>query len=258
LALYVSIAEYSMSEAESDQPADIDDLLEIWAPELEHDGARLDVMPCPRLPPVGEYFCNLSGVLIASFCTLSFLLGNPLSAELVRTIEISRRDALSSILKKFPACGPKFVTWFRYGGYFSNIHVFVFDLEIPVKLNEVFTSSGVEFPTEDEAEERAAEAMIRKLEWLYKFEVVDLNWRNMRCFYRQNYNCCTGWRQAQEEIEELQIKVSALTKGWRRTLEGLDHACSMVPSEGMASPMDIAEGTFHDGITEFEMVAGKY
>ena len=36
---------------------DTDDLLKLHASDIEEDGARLDVMPCPVFPPAGRFFC---------------------------------------------------------------------------------------------------------------------------------------------------------------------------------------------------------
>jgi hypothetical protein len=173
-------------------------------------------------------------------------------------MDLSRKAMLVDLVGKVHAVEPKFVTWRRYTGFFSNVHVFVFDLEIPVKLNEVFVSSGVEFETTEKVEERAAEAMIRKLERDYKFEAVDLNWLRMRHFNMEGCNSCAGWRQAQKEIEELKIKVDALTKGWRRTLEELGYGCNLGPFEGIFCPMDYVQATFYEGISEFERIAERY
>lgn len=172
-----------------DEHLDMDDLLERLAPDV-YD-VSLDVMPCPRYPPVHD----------------------------VRIMPVSRKVVLDEVLKGLPAMGPVFDTYMGYGGLFSDVRAFVFDPVTPVKLHEVFTSSGMEFNTVEKAEERAAEAMIRKLEREYKFETKDLNWENMRRFNNDSYNSCIGWRRAEEENQVLRMKVDALTKGWRRSLE---------------------------------------
>jgi hypothetical protein len=82
--------------------------------------------------------------------------------------------------------GPVFGTYLRYGGFFSDVCVFVPDSVTPVNLHEVFTSSGTELHTAEKAEERTVESMIRKLEREHKFETKDLNWENMSHFNNDN------------------------------------------------------------------------
>jgi hypothetical protein len=64
--------------------------------------------------------------------------------------------------------------------------------------------------------------MVFKLERDYKFEIKDLNWQNMRRFNNDCYNSCVGLHRAEEEDEALRMKVEALIKGLRRTLENID------------------------------------
>lgn len=112
---------------------DLDELLVYWERELEEDGARLDVMPRSLPRPIGE----------------------------TRIIQLSLKNMLFEIARKMPALDPQFETWFRYGRFYSRVYVFVFDEKIPVKLYKELCSSGGEFRTVEEAEEKAAEGMIR-------------------------------------------------------------------------------------------------
>ncbi|KAM0847183.1 hypothetical protein ACQ4PT_055175 [Festuca glaucescens] len=183
---------------------------------------------------------------------------------------VSRKVVLDEVVKGLPAMGPVFDTYLRYGGFFSDVRVFVFDPVITVKLHEVFSSSGIEFSTAEKAEERAAEAMIRKLEREYKFETKDLNWENMRHFNNDSYNSCVGWRRAEEENQVLRMKVDALTKGWRRSLESIDCGhqhivCAQSTAFEYCEPgaadrayeqiESFASVAIHDGIQQFEEVA---
>lgn len=166
-------------------------------------------------------------------------------AEDTRIIGVSLKGMLADLVRQLPAFDPLFDTWYRYGGFFSHVRVYVPDLAVPVKLHEEFSSSVREFRTAEEAEEKASEGMIRTLEKNYNFEVKDLNWWDKRQFHFNSYNSCTGWRRAEEENQAFKMKVEALTSGWRRTLEGLDRWCDLVPSAGYASPEDALPVVFY-------------
>jgi hypothetical protein len=158
-------------------------------------------------------------------------------------------------------------------GFFSNVYGSVPDMNIPVEIHHVFTSSGLEYNTFQAAEEKAAESMIRSLERTFNFETKDLNWWNMRRFNRDSYNSCSGWRREKEENQQLRMKVDELTKGWRRTLERVDRMHDEIgfarstalqdcePETIEHSYEEISNSSFaavNYGIVEFEETAGKY
>jgi hypothetical protein len=117
----------------------------------------------------------------------------------VQTLELSHRVILDEVVKKLPVIDLKFETFYRYMGFFSNVYGYVSDMEIPMKIHHVFTSSVLEYSTFQAAEEKAAESMIRSLERRFNFETKDLNWWNMRRFNQDSYDSCSGWRREKEE-----------------------------------------------------------
>jgi hypothetical protein len=158
-------------------------------------------------------------------------------------------------------------------GFFSNVYGYVSDMEIPMKIHHVFTSSVLEYSTFQAAEEKAAESMIRSLERRFNFETKDLNWWNMRRFNRDSYNSCSGWRREKEQNHQLKMKVDEVTNGWRRTLERVDQTHDKITSaqstaldycepEAIEQAYeDISNSSFaavNYGIVEFEKIAGKY
>jgi hypothetical protein len=188
-------------------------------------------------------------------------------------LDVPHKILLQEVAKKLPVIGLKFNTYYRYLGFFSTVDADVPDVNIPVKLHHVFTSSGLKYSTANAAEEKAAESLIRSLERDFKFETKDLNWWNMRRFNRDSYNSCTGWRAAKEENHELKMRVDALTNGWRRTLERVDRVCDKaecarsttfescepgVSESSSEEVSDLAFMTLTSGIAEFEQLGGKY
>jgi hypothetical protein len=191
----------------------------------------------------------------------------------VQTLEVSHRVILDEVAKKLPIIDLRFETFYRYVGFFSNVYGSVPDINIPVEIHHVFTSSGLEYNTFQAAEEKAAESMIRSLERTFNFETKDLNWWNMRRFNRDSYNSCSGWRREKEENQQLRMKVDELTKGWRRTLERVDRMHDEIgfarstalqdcePETIEQSYEEISNSSFaavNYGIVEFEETAGKY
>lgn len=168
---------------------------------------------------------------------------------------------LVDLVKKIPAGDPRFVTWFRYSGFFSHVWVDVPDAADPSRFREEFCSSFHEFQTAEEAEEKAAGNMIRSLENSCKFETKDLNWEMKRCFHINSYNSCIGRRGGNEEIRSLKMKIEELKNGWRSTLEAvenwsgyIDSWSGYIDSCGYASSQDAGPFVLYEGVTNFQRV----
>lgn len=205
---------------------DLSDMIEFWEAELDEDGARKDRMPLPL----------------------------PVSTENMRLISLSRKSILLGLIKEIPARDPVFDTWYRYRGFFTHVRVYVPDLADATKFREEFCSSFQEFSTAEEAEEKAAENMIRILEATCKFEVKDLNWEMKQRFHVDSFNSCTGWRAAKDEICALKIKMEEMRKGWRSTLEGVDRWCDHIRSCGVGYAEDAFPFVLQEGVIKFESV----
>ena len=115
----------------------------------------------------------------------------------------------------------------------------------------------VTFRTEEEAEEKTSEYMMRALERKCKVEVKDLNWREKGQYNLDSYNSCMGWRNAEEKINSLEAKMDALKKGWRDTFETAGRWLGHMLSFSVSDPEDVFLFVLNEGIASFENLCGK-
>ena len=107
---------------ESGDALDMDLQYDLWESELVEDGARKDVMPPSLPPPIGMH-CWFFKILCSSVFSWYCSIVNYLwwRAETVSVVRVSFKRMLSDVLKDIQADAPRFRTWYRYLGFFSEV-----------------------------------------------------------------------------------------------------------------------------------------